>query len=249
MALVSTPAIILQTFSYSDTSKILRLLTRQHGVQSVIAKGALRPKSRFGGILEPFTEGSATFFRRDLRDLQTLTGLDLIRSRQLLGSDLLRFGGASLLAELVLRTGSEESDPVLFDTIRRALDTVEEAPAAQLQSTILALTWSIVAQLGFAPALDECLHCRRTIAAAEEVRFDHTAGAVQCLECSEGLGGRTVPSQARAALASLIDGVPLPLDSTAPHWRLLARFLSHHVLDGQSLNSLVFLAETVDGKN
>src|SRR5262245_18096913 len=248
MPLVSTPAIILQTFSYSDTSKILRLLTRNHGVQSVIAKGALRPKSRFGGILEPFTEGSASFFLRDLRDLHTLTGFELVRSRQQLGSDLLRFGGASLLAELVLRTGSEENDPALFDLIRNALDAVAQAPVTELESTVLALAWSTVAQIGFAPALDECLTCRRMIADAEEVLFDHTAGGVRCLSCGAGLGGKTVPGQARAALLTLIEGVPLPLENTAPYWRLLGRFLAHHVLDGQALHSLAFLAEAVDKK-
>jgi DNA repair protein RecO (recombination protein O) len=245
MALVSTPAIILQAFPYSDTSKILRLLTRNHGVQSVIAKGALRPKSRFGGILEPFTEGTASFFLRELRDLHTLTGFELLRSRQQLGSDLLRFGGASLIAELVLRTGSEENDPALFDSIRHALDAITQVPPAQLESTILALTWSIVAQIGFAPALDECLDCRRAITDGEDVLFDHTAGGVHCLGCGAGLSGRTVPPQARAVLASLIGGVPLPLETPAAYWRLLARFLAHHVLDGQTLHSLAFLAEAV----
>src|SRR5687767_5106212 len=102
MPLVSGPAIILQAFPYSDTSKILRLLTREHGLQSVIAKGAFRPKSRFGGVLEPFTDGIASFMLREVRDLHTLTGFELLRSRQAMGTHLVRFGGASLIAELVL---------------------------------------------------------------------------------------------------------------------------------------------------
>src|SRR2546427_155888 len=52
MALVTTPAVVLQTYRYSETSKVVRLATRELGVQSAIAKGALRPKSRFGAGLE-----------------------------------------------------------------------------------------------------------------------------------------------------------------------------------------------------
>src|SRR5437660_153312 len=55
MALVTTPAVVLQTYRYSETSKVVRLATRELGVQSGIAKGALRPKSRFGAGLDPAT--------------------------------------------------------------------------------------------------------------------------------------------------------------------------------------------------
>ena len=90
---------------------MLRLFTLEHGVRSVMAKGALRPKSRYGGVLEPFTEGTATFYLKEGRDLHTLSGFDLLRSRQALGRSLVGFAGASLLAEIVMRTGTEEAHP------------------------------------------------------------------------------------------------------------------------------------------
>ena len=51
MPLISTQAIILSTLRYGETSKIVRLATREHGVQRAIAKGASRPRSRFGAAL------------------------------------------------------------------------------------------------------------------------------------------------------------------------------------------------------
>src|SRR5688572_23870382 len=107
MAVTATEAIVLQAFPYGDTSRIVRLLTREAGVQSAIAKGALRPRSRFA-VLEPFAQGSASLHIRATRDLQTLSAFELARVRQGLGRDLLRFGGASLIAELVMRTASED---------------------------------------------------------------------------------------------------------------------------------------------
>ena len=62
MPIVTDSALILQVYPYSETSKILRLLTRGHGLRSAMARGALRPRSRYGGVLEPFTQGTATFF-------------------------------------------------------------------------------------------------------------------------------------------------------------------------------------------
>jgi DNA repair protein RecO (recombination protein O) len=245
MPALHTPAIILQSFGYSETSKILRLITRTHGVQSVIAKGALRPKSRFGGVLEPFTQGTASFFLRETRDLHTLAGFELQHSRQQLGSDLVRFGGASLLAELVLRVVSEESDPALFDAVSTALDRVEQAAPAIVQSVVLAETWALIAQLGFAPALEQCLTCGRGLEERDEAMFDYPSGGVRCLYCAAGQGGRMLPAAARMILLRLAAGEPVPLERTAAHWRLLARFLSHHVLEGQTLRSLAFIGETL----
>ena len=245
MPAVSSDAIILQSFKYSDTSKILRLITRTHGLQSVIAKGATRPKSQFGGVLEPFAEGVATFFARDNRDLQTLSGFELTRSRQALGADLIRFGGASLIAELVLRSGIEEPDADLFDVVRNALDAIQNATTDSVESVVLGQAWSLIAQLGFAPALDECISCGRVIADEEEVSFDYGAGGVRCATCSAGTPGRALPPHARLALLQLMNGESVQLEKTAAHWRLLARFLAHHLLDGGTLKSLAFLAETL----
>jgi recombinational DNA repair protein (RecF pathway) len=110
---------------------------------------------------------------------------------------------------------------------------------------VLAETWSLISHFGFAPALEECIACGRPIEDSEEVSFDYTAGGVRCMECGTGLGGRVVPAAARAALRRLVGGQPVKLERTPAHWRLLARFLSHHVLEGQTLHSLDFLAETM----
>ena len=245
MALVTVDAVVLQAFSYGETSKILRLLTRTHGVQSVIAKGALRPKNRYGGVLEPFTEGVASFYYRDNRELQTLSGFELTLSQQSLGRDLLRFGGASLLAELIIRTGSEEPQPGLFDAVRAALHAIRDAEAAQLEAVLLAQLWMIIGLLGFEPVLEACVGCDRQLAAAEDVSFDYGAGGVRCAACARAAPGHRLPAHARSALRLFVDGRQVPVAETAGHWRLLSRYLDHHVLEGGSLRSLAFLAETL----
>src|SRR5438552_3718429 len=103
MALVTTPAVVLQTYRYSETSKVVRLATRELGVQSAIAKGALRPKSRFGAGLELLSEGSAQLYFREARELHTLGAFDLANLRRDLAADVGRFAGATVLAEVMLK--------------------------------------------------------------------------------------------------------------------------------------------------
>lgn len=247
MAPVTTEALILQTYPYGETSRILRLFTREHGLQSAIAKGATRPRSRFGGVLEPFASGWATLYLKHSRELQTLAAFELIRARQSLGNDLLRFGGAALVTELVLRTTSEEAQPGLFAAVLAALDTLEAVPEPALERTILTIMWQLTALLGFAPALAECLACGRTLGPDEETRFNYSEGGVLCAECGQAGGGAVLPARARAALRALVRGEEAPLERTLGHWRLLERYLDHHVLEGGTLRSFEFLAQTLPG--
>lgn len=244
MAATATDAIVLQSFPYGETSRIVRLLTRTAGVHSAIAKGALRPRSRYA-LMEPFAEGAATLYIRDTRDLQTLGGFDLTRSRQGLGRDLLRFGGASLIAELVLRTASEESNPELYDAVAAGLDRLLGVEPNELEVSVLAVTWHLIAQLGFTPELDGCIACGRAIDPQNAAMFDYAAGGLRCDGCAAGLPGRRIPAHARAALSEFSCGRPVSVGVTEGHWRLLTRYLEHHILEGSPLRSLHFVATSL----
>ena len=88
MGLTTTRAVILHTYRYSETSKILRLMTYELGPCSALARGALRPKSRFGGLLEPFVEGQATLYTKRGSGLHTLSSFEPIGEYRQLGVSL-----------------------------------------------------------------------------------------------------------------------------------------------------------------
>ncbi len=239
MALATTRALVLQSFPYSETSKILRLYTWDLGLASVIAKGALRPRSRFGGVLEPFTEGTATFYHRVGRDLHTLSGFDLIRSRQGLGRSMAGFAGASLLAELVLCAATEEPHPDVFETLAAGWDAIVAAPDADTAlRTALTGAWSLVALLGFEPLTDHCVVCERPLVPAEPVRFDTTAGGVACTRCRPA--GRVVDPASRAELHGMVRGATPAgaLANPGLQRALLRVFLQTHVAHDRTFRSL-----------
>src|SRR5229473_1443799 len=128
MSLISTPAVVLQTYRYSETSKVVRLATRDLGVQSAIAKGALRPKSRFGAGLELLSEGVAQLYFRETRELHTLGAFDLVDLRRELAADVGRFAGATALAEVMLKMAPPAPLPSAYETLTGALDALAAAP-------------------------------------------------------------------------------------------------------------------------
>ena len=248
MALVSTRALVLQTFPYSETSKVLRLYTWDHGLRSLMARGALRPRSRYGGLLEPFTEGVATFYLKEGRDMHTLGGFELVRSRQALGRSLVGFGGASLLAELMLRVGTEEPHPDLYAVLVEGWDAIAAAPdAAGALAAGLTGTWRLVALLGYEPATAECVHCGRALEPTEPARFDALAGGVACPRCRPA--GRVLEPDTRAELAGMVRGELPPGGVARPraHRALLRAFLEAQLAQDRPFRSLELFLEEAGG--
>ena len=242
MPLVETDAIVLHVFDYSETSRILRLATREAGLQSVLARGARRSKSRFGSALDLFADGAAQLQLKEGRDLQTLAGFDVTRSRTELGEDMGRFVGASALAELVLRfSGADDVSVALFDVLTDALDRLAAAPEGEAMAATLAGAWRLVAELGFAPTIDSCAACHALIDSVGELPFSHTAGGVLCERCARVYpGGRKLPLVARRAIAEWSAGRREegcePREAKA-HQRLLREFLQQHLADGRHLRA------------
>ncbi|CAN5761785.1 hypothetical protein BH23GEM6_BH23GEM6_05730 [soil metagenome] len=242
MPLIRTHAVILQTFRYSDSSKILRLYSPEYGLRSVIAKGAQRPKSRFGALLEPFTEGEAQFYLREGRELHTLGGFDLLRSRQALGRDLTAFAAASLLAELVIRSGTEEPQPLLFAVLLDAFERLATAPPAEVTTNAIAAIWEIVAHLGYHPELEVCVGCSRPFDDTEATRFDVEAGGAACMFCRPT--GRVVDAGTRLQIRRMSAGDPGGgAGDPALHRALLRVFVATHLSHGSPLRSLPLFLE------
>lgn len=241
MTLVVTEAILLHAFDYLESSRILRLLTRDGGVQSALARGARRSRARYGSSLDLFAQGTAQLHTKPQRELHTLSGFDLSKSRAGLAQDVSRFTAASAVSELALRFAGEDSGPILFDTVDEALDLIAGAAPEQTVAAGLASCWRIVSALGFTPALENCALCHTEIEPAAEAGFSHAAGGALCVRCS-GItpAARRLPASARGAIVGwLAEGHRAPITQTEgrAHQRLLREFLSEHLDDGRPLRA------------
>jgi DNA repair protein RecO (recombination protein O) len=243
MALVTTPAIVLSSLRYSETSKIVRLATREHGVQSAIAKGALRPRSRFGAALQLLSEGQAQLLTKEHRELHTLTAFDLVHLHVRLAADLDRYATASVLAEVMVRFAPPDPHPESYDRFRDALALLEEIPSGRVEALGFRVVWQLVSVLGFEPALDACVRDGAEVGQGE-LAFSTREGGALCAACAAGDGATRLPERARADLTALLDpDAPLPaLDRrhAEAHRRLLGRYIRYHLAEGADLPALEF---------
>src|SRR5215470_15551667 len=80
MPLYTTDALILRTYSLSESDRIVVFLTRDRGKRRGVARNARQSRRRFGGALEPLTHGRVGYVERERRDLVSLQYVEPIRS-------------------------------------------------------------------------------------------------------------------------------------------------------------------------
>ncbi|HEU4705753.1 MAG TPA: DNA repair protein RecO [Solirubrobacterales bacterium] len=182
---VKTEAVVLRSIRYGEADRILHLYSKSRGRIGAIAKGARKPRSRFGGRLEPF-------FRLDLvlhegrGELLTVTSASTVD-----GYPRLRSSGAALTAgargcDAVLRLlDAAEPNPPAYNLLCRylaLLDDASEPRGAELQ-TALSFRLKLALVAGFAPELASCARCGE---AEHLVGFSGAAGGVVCAGCEAG---------------------------------------------------------------
>lgn len=237
---IVTPAIVLHAFNYSESSRILRLATREAGVQSVLARGARASQRRFGSAVDLFAEGEVQYDVRAGRELHTLARFDISRSRAAIGTSLPRFEGASALAEVMLRVAGDDDTPAdAFDALQTGLDAIASAPDATV-ATIRAI-WRLLGAIGFTPALEACVQCDRPLPPPLDVAFSADAGGVLCDGCATRNSARRLPASARRQIRDWLLGVEAGASIDQPteraHRRLLRIFVRAHLADGRPLRA------------
>jgi DNA repair protein RecO (recombination protein O) len=240
MPLVATEAIVLHAFDYLESSRIIRLLTREAGVQSVLARGARKSRGRYGSALDLFAEGTAQIYMKPNRELHNLAGFEISGTRSSLGEDVGRFTAASTISELALRFAGEEASPSLYETVADVLDRVAAAAPERTLDVGLAACWRIVSVLGFTPELDSCALCHTPQRDATEMTFSHLSGGIVCPSCARlSPGGRKLPSSARAAIRDWLEGGTADVSEVEArsHQRLLREFLGAHLTDDRPLRA------------
>lgn len=241
MGPLSTEAIVLSAIRYGETSKIVRLATRDAGVVSAIAKGALRPRNRFGAALQVLSRGQAQLLPSRSSELHQLTGFDLLHLPAGLGAEMGRYTGATALAELVQRLAPSDAHPEVFEALSAGLGALEVSAPGQAGVIALAALWRIVALLGFEPSLDACVMEGTVIAPEHPLAFSAREGGALCESCARTHAVRVLPVGDRAALAAFVRGqLPdgLPPRHERAHRRLLAQFVRFQAAEGSALPAL-----------
>src|ERR671934_1147459 len=110
----STEAVVLRSIRLGEADRVLHLYTGAHGRVGAVAKGVRKTMSRFGARLEPLSHVELVL-HRGRGELQTVTGVELIRSHRAAREQPYRLGGGLVGAEAMLRLFPEqEANPRAF---------------------------------------------------------------------------------------------------------------------------------------
>ena len=206
--IVRTDAVVLHAFDYGETSRIVRILTRQHGVIGVLARGARRPTSQFGSTLQPASYVQAVYYHRPGRGLQTLKeAAHVVRFRRLT-TDIDRVTMALRVVEVArLLVDEGEAHPLALDLTVRTLEFLEAAE----ERAALAVPWfqlRLAALLGFSPDVER----EAVLAVGEEGgHLSLQTGAIAPRSVASGEGVRA----SRAALRAFAVLARTGLDTVA----------------------------------
>lgn len=238
--IVTSDAVVLRSMKYRETSKIVTLYTRRYGKLRVVAKGARQPKSKFGGSLEPLTFITVVFYRKENRDLHTLSQTDIRNGFFRIHSNLNKLSVGLAIVDLVDAVfHDEEENEAAFRLLTQVLELVDDAKEP-VRNILFAFETKLVSLLGFQPNFRSCGVCGSELSldgSKGAVVFDLARGGTLCRRCEER-GTRKV-KMSWAACRALEDFLTHPLSEIAQGTlnrrlenevgEILSSFLKYHV--------------------
>src|SRR5947209_2710202 len=102
-----TEAVVLRSFRFGEADRVLHLYTLDRGRLGAVAKGIRKTKSRFGARLEPLSHVE-WMLHQGSGELQTVTGVELVRSHRETREQQYRLGVGLLGADTMLRLFTEQ---------------------------------------------------------------------------------------------------------------------------------------------
>lgn len=221
MALRSDQGIVLRSYPFGESHKVVVLVSASRGKLRTVAKGVRKTKSRFGGRLEPFMHVEMVLYEG--RDLDTITQVETIEAFPRLRTDLEAVGIASTMAEVVDHVAHEDEPSTgIFLAFRRGLGSLE---AGDIGPDVLARFLLAVADaLGLAPALVECAGCGRP----GPGRFSFAAGGAVCPTCAPD-GAVRLREGVLDHLAALRSGTEADPATAVDALGVIRRFVEHHL--------------------
>ena len=203
-----TEAVVLRSMRLGEADRVLHLYTLDRGRVGAVAKGIRKTKSRFGARLEPLSHVEL-LLHVGSGELQTITGVELVRSHRAAREDPYRLGVGLIGLEAMLRLYPEqEASARAFQALTRFLDLLDELPvrptAPAHEPLALSFQLKLLWLAGYLPHLTSCADCG---GAGPLVGYSPRAGGAVCTACDDG----AVLTLSRRALGGIEELLRRPL--------------------------------------
>jgi DNA repair protein RecO (recombination protein O) len=195
MPLHESEAIILQGYSLGEADRLVSFLSRDAGRMRGVAKGARRPKSRFGSTLERLSHIRIWYFEQETRELVRINQSELIESFVDVSRDYdasVALGLFSEISEMVLPEREALDAP--FRLILLVSRAIKQSGKAAVPLAYFCL-WTLKLA-GWLASLDTCVLCGRPIS-GEPGYVGPSLQGIACGKCKPA-GARLLPRETMA---------------------------------------------------
>ena len=177
MKIESVEGIVLSDTNYSESSKILNVLTKEHGLIGIMSKGCRGMKSKLRGVSRKLLYGTFHIYYKE-NGLSTLIGVDVKNSFSKTMMDLEKVSYASFLLDLTQQVVKQNEEEAIFDLLKNTLIKIEEGLNPLALTNILEL--KLLDYLGVSPNVDNCTFCGSD---KQIVTMSSEAGGFICKNC------------------------------------------------------------------
>ena len=173
---IDIEGIIINTKNYGDTSKIVDILTKEHGIIGVMAKGCKSLKSNLRSVTDKLTYAKFTiYYKKD--KLSLLSEASIINNFSNIKKDIEKISYASFLIDLTSQVYKQSGDGELYDLLVSSLIKINEGFNPLVITNIIELKY--LAYLGVMPNLTGCSICGNK----NVITLSSDKGGYLCTKC------------------------------------------------------------------
>lgn len=178
MQTIKIKGIVINDTNYSESSKILNIITPEKGIISVISKGCRNYKSKLRSASCKLTYG-IFYLNYKENTLSTLLEVDIINDFKNIKTDLKKIGYATYLVDLASQVTKQNNNPKeIFNILEASLIKIENNLDPSLITNIAELKY--LSFLGVKPILDRCSLCGNQ---KDIITINSDAGGYICKNC------------------------------------------------------------------
>lgn len=169
-------------------ARVLSFLSAEAGILDAFVFGGAKSKLR--SLASPFHSGRAYFYHDPVRDFLKLSDFDVVEAYPGLRSGLRKSLGASLLAELLIKTSGGGGDfPEVLSLARSTLFSLATEADEKADYSLAIFIWRLVGILGLLPDLGSCAACGRTLREGEPRLWRLGEEGMTCASCAGDQAG------------------------------------------------------------
>lgn len=187
-----TEAIVLKSFDYRETSRIVTFFTKEQGKITGVMKGIRKDPKKFGSSVEKYSVNDLVYYHYKRSDLHLISQCDLKQYFFPIREDYERNVAANYALELVNKIlPAEQVNAEVYQLLLLFLEQLQQEK--DIEKLISLFQIKILQYSGFSPHLDSCVQCEKPVKG--KVLFSMSSGGLVCSECTTMEKSFTIISQ------------------------------------------------------